>query len=76
VATRIDIRLALRGLVQDRAAVVVTLVDGSTASGTIDRVGADFVEIADHAPGEPRRRAAVRAIRTLPLGALALVRPV
>ncbi|MGE5763941.1 MAG: hypothetical protein ACM3ZF_08750 [Mycobacterium leprae] len=74
VASRIDLRFALRGLVRDRATVLVTLVNGSAATGTIDRVGADFVEIAEHAPGEPRRAAAVRAVRTLPLRALALVR--
>ena len=74
VASRVNLRLALRGLIRDRAPVAVTLVDGSTTSGTLDRVGADFVEVAAHTPGEPRRAAAVHGVRTVPIRALALVR--
>ena len=42
--------------------------------GTIDRVGADFVETAVHAAAEPRRRQDVRDVELLPLRAIALVR--
>jgi hypothetical protein len=52
----------------------LTLIDGSTAAGTLDRVGADFVEVAEHAQGEPRRHDAVRAVRAYPLTSLAVVR--
>jgi hypothetical protein len=42
--------------------------------GTIDRVGADFVEVAVHAAWEPRRAAAVRSVALVPLDAIVLVR--
>jgi hypothetical protein len=74
VAARLDLAYALRGIVRDRSAVALTLMDGSTAAGTLDRVGADFVEVAEHAPGEPRRHDAVRAVRAYPLTSLVVVR--
>ena len=74
VGRRLDLRFALRGLARDRAGVAVVLRDGSTVSGTLDRVGADHVDVAEHAPGEARRAAAVRQVRIVPLTALALLR--
>jgi len=74
VAARLDLAYALRGIVRDRSAVALALIDGSTAAGTLDRVGADFVEVAEHAPGEPRRHDAVRVVRAYPLTSLAVVR--
>jgi hypothetical protein len=73
VAARLTLAYALRGLVRDRSAVTVTLIDGSTAAGTLDRTGADFVELAEHPAGEVRRRDAVRAVRTYALHALAVI---
>ncbi len=74
VADRLDLRSALRGLVRDRAGVALVLRDASTLAGVLDRVGADHLELAVTAPGEDRRRGAVRAVRAVPLTALALVR--
>lgn len=74
VAARLTLAFALRGVVRDRSAVTLSYTDGSTTTGTLDRVGADFVEIAEHPPGEARRRGAVRAVRTVPFTALALAR--
>jgi hypothetical protein len=74
VGRRLDLRWALRGLVRGRVGVVLGLRDGTSPAGTLDRVGADHVDLAEHAPGEARRAAAVRAVRLVPLGALALVR--
>ena len=71
---RLDLRHALRRLVRDRAAVSVTLLDGSVLTGTLDQVGADFVELAQHGADEPRRRAAVRSVATVALRAVAAVR--
>jgi len=74
VGSRLDLRHALRGLVRDRAPVRVVLVDGGTVAGTLDRVGADFVELAEHPQGEPRRATSVRQVRTIPIASLAAVR--
>jgi hypothetical protein len=74
VESRIGLRQVLRGVARDRSDVVIHLIDGTTAAGTIDRVGADFVELAGHAVAEPRRRREVRDVDLLPLGAIAAVR--
>jgi hypothetical protein len=69
-----DLRLVLRAMARDRSAVVLTTDDGVVLTGTIDRVGADFVELAEHALGEPRRAAAVRAVHAVALAAVSVVR--
>lgn len=78
---RFTLRLALRRIARDRAPVVLNVVGAGEATvgpteiaGTIDRVGADFVELAQHATWEPRRAEAVRSRVLVPLGAIATVR--
>lgn len=80
---RFTLRLALRRIARDRAPVAMSLIGVSEAhagsaevTGTIDRVGADFVELAQHAAWEPRRAEAVRSRLLVPLGAIATVRAV
>ncbi|SEO71493.1 hypothetical protein [Trujillonella endophytica] len=74
VVARLDLRWALRGLARDRSPVQVLLDDGGTSTGTVDRVGADFLELAEHAGDEPRRTAAVHGVRAIALDAVAAVR--
>jgi hypothetical protein len=74
VAAKLDLRYALRGVARDRAGVALTLCDGTALAGTVDRVGKDFVEIAEHPAGELRRARAVRQVRTVPLHALSVIR--
>jgi hypothetical protein len=74
IATRLGIRHVLRAMASDRSSVLVHLVDGSAVSGTVDRVGLDFVELAAHATGEARRRTDVRDILLVKLNAMAAVR--
>ncbi|HVE64759.1 MAG TPA: hypothetical protein VNB94_13285 [Mycobacteriales bacterium] len=74
VVARLALGHALRGIARRRAGVAITLLDGSVLHGTLDRVGADFVELAEHPAGEPRRAPAVSGVRALPFSALACVR--
>ncbi|WP_375499757.1 hypothetical protein [uncultured Jatrophihabitans sp.] len=74
VESRLGLRHVLRGIARDRSATRVHLVDGTVLDATLDRIGADFVEVAMHAPGEARRRHEVREVEAVPLSAVAVVR--
>lgn len=68
-----DLRYALRGVAADRAPVRIGLSGGGELTGTIDRVGRDFIDVALHAIGEPRRSQSVTGSTTVALSALAEV---
>jgi hypothetical protein len=74
VSSALGLRHALRALARDRAAVRLVRVDGTTLAGTVDRVGRDFLELAEHPLGEPRRPEVVSRVWTVPLTVVALVR--
>jgi hypothetical protein len=74
VRARLTLGYALRAIARDRAPVSVVLTDATSRSGTIDRVGSDFVELAEHAAGEPRRAAAVTGVLVVAFSALVVVR--
>lgn len=72
-ARRFGVGYALRVISRDRRPVVVTDIDGTAAHGTIDAVGADAFDLAEHPLDAPRRRGDVRAVRTVPFAGLATV---
>ena len=71
---RLGFRSVLRGLGRDRVPVRLVLADGGSLAGTVDRVGADFFELAEHPLDEVRRADAVRRVWTLPLAGIGVVR--
>jgi len=73
VLRRLGLRHALRALARDRAPVRIA-IDGGEVAGTIDRVGADHVDLAEHPVGEARRPDAVRQVLSIRLSALLAVR--
>lgn len=72
-ARRLGLGYALRAVSRDRRPVHVHDVYGGLVSGTIDAVGADVLDVSEHAPDEPRRGENVRARRALPFAAVASV---
>jgi hypothetical protein len=73
-ALELGLRSVLRGIVRDRAPVRLVLLDGTPVDGTLDRVGADFVEVAEHPIGEARRPGVVHGIRAVPLRGFGVLR--
>jgi hypothetical protein len=65
----------LRVLARDRTATVLVCQDGASFTGTVDRVGIDYVDLAEHSLDEARRSSLVRGVRTVGLSAVALLRP-
>jgi len=76
VRSRLDLRRALRGLARDRSPVQVVLDDGGVLGGTLDRVGADYVELAEHPGDLPRRAEVVQGVRAVVISRIAVVRTV
>jgi hypothetical protein len=73
---RLGLGSVLRALARDREEVMAYLAYGPdggfhTVSGTIDRVGKDFLELAAVPWGEARRAANVRGVHAVPFSAVA-----
>ncbi|WP_375384767.1 hypothetical protein [uncultured Microbacterium sp.] len=75
LADRMTFGFVLRDLVRRRLAVTIHRVNGSPLAGTIDRAGADHLDIALHDAGSARRVDAVTGHRIVPFIAIAWVRP-
>jgi hypothetical protein len=74
LSARLGMSFVLRDLCRRRAAVELCTRAESRLHGTLDRVGRDHVDLAEHEAGVPRRAAAVTRIRILPIEHLVLVR--
>ncbi len=74
ISARLGLSFVLRDLCRRRAAVELVTVSDGRLHGTIDRVGRDHLDLAEHEVGAPRRAASVTRIRMLPLEQLVLVR--
>ena len=72
---RLGLGLVLRRLARDRLPVTVVTRTGAHWTGTIDRVGADHLDLAEHAADRPRRATDVQRVRTIAFAAVAVVRP-
>lgn len=72
-ARRFGLGSAVRGVSRDRRAVVVRDVDGGAVHGTIDAVGADAFDVAEHPLDSPRRPENVRGERVIPFAAVAMI---
>lgn len=69
---RLSFAFALRDLARRRAPVI--LEGAAPAAGTIDRVGRDHLDLAEHEPGQPPRLGTVRSWRIVPFSAFDWVR--
>lgn len=74
VGRRFTLGAVLRGISRDRAAIEVADVDGRVLTGTIDAVGADHLDLAEHALDELRRGRHVLRTHVVPFGALSSIR--
>lgn len=74
VAKGFGLGAALRAVSRDRAVVDVVDVDGTVVTGTLDAVGQDLVEVAEHPADLPRRAEHVLRVVAVPFTALAVVR--
>lgn len=73
VSRRATFGFAVRDLVRRRAGVVVHTVEGRSLAGTIDRAGADHLDLALHEHGTQRRAADVTGFRLVPFAAVAWI---
>lgn len=73
IARRFALGYALREISRDRARVQLLDTGGSSSDGTIDVVGADFIDLAEHPRDEARRPNSIRSVRTFPFAAIACI---
>ncbi|XAS75922.1 hypothetical protein V3G39_14900 [Dermatophilaceae bacterium Sec6.4] len=71
---RFGVGVALRAVARDRCAVAVHDNGGNVFTGTIDGVGSDHLQIAEHPADSIRRARALTGHRTVPFRAIAILR--
>lgn len=71
---RLGFASVARAWARQRSVVRVLRMGAGPLDGTIDAVGADHLDLAEHDPGEPRRAEAVRRRVTVPLSAIGAIR--
>ncbi|ALJ21266.1 hypothetical protein [Microbacterium sp. No. 7] len=74
LSQRMTFGFVARDLVRKRVPVAIVLTSGRTLTGTIDRAGADHLDVALHDVDAPRRGDAVNGHRMIPFAAIAAVR--
>jgi len=74
VARRFGLGAALRVVSRDRAVVELVDLEGTAVTGTIDVVGADHLQLAQHAADASRRKSNIVGRLLVPFWALGWVR--
>lgn len=74
IRERMTLGFVLRDLARRRAPLTLATLDCDPRHGTIDRAGADHLDLALHDPGEPRRATSVRGFALIPFAAVCWVR--
>jgi hypothetical protein len=73
IDARLGIRSALRAVARDRSVVSVELMNGSTITGVLDRVGADHVDVGLRPLGERRANSLSADTVAVALGSIASI---
>lgn len=73
LASRVPLTMVLRAMARDRSVVQVALRDGGTVTGTPDRIGRDFLDVAVHPSDLAPRLGQVRSRWTVATAAIAAV---
>ena len=74
ISDRLGLASVVRSWSRQRSVVRVIRISGAPLDGTIDIAGAEYLGLAEHDPGEPRRPDAVRRQVLIPLGAVSAIR--
>lgn len=74
VSSRLGLGSVLRRIAADRSSVTVLGPDGQSRSGTLQRVGSDFLELAEHPLDEGLRPEHLRRPTLVPFAAVVLLR--
>ena len=73
VRARLGLGSVLRRIAADRSEVAVHRTAGPTLRGTVQRVGSDFLELAEHRLGESMAARPARRLTVVPFAAVALL---